>query len=118
MSSRATSALPRALVRIGRRYPKCVLAVAALVIISGVVLGSRLKFETDVLNLMPRHDPVVNEFRRVLSDFGSLETLLVAVPVDGEEHLDTSLALVDALAKEMQESPYLSRVEAHLDDPV
>ncbi len=118
MSLGAASSLPRALVRLGRRYPKAVLACTAVVIVSGVVLGTRLKFETDVLNLMPRRDPVVSEFRRVLQDFGSLETLLIAVPVDGEERLETSLALVDALAAEMQRSPYLSRVEAHLEDPV
>lgn len=118
MSLGAASSLPRALVRLGRRYPKAVLACTAVVIVSGVVLGTRLKFETDVLNLMPRRDPVVSEFKRVLQNFGSLETLLIAVPVDGEEQLETSLALVDALAAEMQRSPYLSRVEAHLEDPV
>jgi predicted RND superfamily exporter protein len=118
VSLRAVSTIPRSLVRLGRSYPRSVLVATAFVIVSGVLLGTRLKFETDVLNLMPRRDPVVSEFRRVLQDFGSLETLLIAVPVDGEERLETSLALVDALAKEMQESPYLSRVEAHLEDPV
>ena len=118
MSLEAASGLPRALIRLGSRFPRVVLAGTVVVIVAGVVLGTRLKFETDVLNLMPRHDPVVSEFKRVLQDFGSLETLLIAVPVDGEEQLDTSLALVDALAAEIQQSPYLSRVEAHLEDPV
>ena len=118
MNLDAASGLPRALIRLGSRFPKAVLACTAVVIVAGVVLGTRLKFETDVLNLMPRHDPVVTEFKRVLRDFGSLETLLIAVPVASEEHLDTSLALVDALAPALQQSPYLSRVEAHLEDPI
>ena len=89
-----------------------------VVIAGGVLLGTRLKFETDVLNLMPRHDPVVNQFKRILEDFGSLETLLVAVPVKSEDDLERSLALVDALAAELRQSPYLAQVEAQLEDPV
>jgi predicted RND superfamily exporter protein len=118
LSLRGAAALPRSLVRLGHRYPWVVLSVTALVVAGGVLLGTRLRFETDVLNLMPRHDPVVSEFKRVLEDFGSLETLLIAVPVSGEEHLEQSLALVDVLAKELRQSPYLSQVEAQLEDPV
>jgi uncharacterized protein len=118
VSLRAAAVLPRALVRIGYRHPWAVLAATALVIAGGVLLGTRLKFETDVLNLMPRHDPVVARFKQVLEDFGSLETLLVVVPVRGEDHLDDSFALVDALAGEMAKSPYLSEVSAHLEDPM
>jgi len=111
-------ALPRALVRFGRRHPWAVLAATAAVIAGGAVLGARLKFETDVLNLMPRRDPVVSEFRRVLEEFGSLDTMLVAVPVSGEDGLESAFAFVDALDVELRGSPYLSHVDAHIDDPV
>jgi len=118
LSLRGAAALPRALTRLGHRYPWAVLCGAVLVVAGGVLLGTRLRFETDVLNLMPRRDPVVSEFKRILEDFGSLETLLIAVPVRGEEHLERSLSLVDVLTKELKQSPYLSQVEAQLDDPV
>ena len=110
--------MPRALVRLGHRHPWAVLTGAALVIAGGVLLGTRLRFETDVLNLMPRHDPVVRQFKQILEDFGSLETLLIAVSVKGEEDLERSLGLVDALAQELRQSPHLSQVEAQLEDPV
>jgi predicted RND superfamily exporter protein len=118
LSLRGASALPRALARVGHRHPWVVLCAAGLVIAGGIVLGTRLRFETDVLNLMPRHDPVVRDFKRTLEDFGSLETLLIAVPVEDEDRLERSLALVDALAPELRRSPYLSEVRAQLDDPV
>ena len=118
MSLRAAAAVPRALVRVGYRHPWAVVVATVVVIAGGVLLGTRLRFETDVLNLMPRHDPVVTRFKNVLEDFGSLETLLVVVPVKGEEHLEDALALVDALAIEMKKSPYLSEVNAHLEDPM
>ncbi|HLE60361.1 MAG TPA: hypothetical protein VI700_02395, partial [Thermoanaerobaculaceae bacterium] len=118
MSLRGAAVVPRALVRLGHRHPWAVLAGAALVIAGGVLLGTRLRFETDVLNLMPRHDPVVRQFKQILEDFGSLETLLIAVSVKGEEDLERSLGLVDALAQELRQSPHLSQVEAQLEDPV
>ena len=118
MSVRATGALPRLLVRFGNRHPRLVLAGALAIMAGGVLVGTTLKFETDVLNLMPRNDRVVSEFKRVLRDFGSLDTLLLAVPVASEDELEHSLSLVDALEKGIAGSPYLVRVDAHLEDPV
>jgi len=110
--------LPRALVRFGNRHPWVVVVGTVAVIAGGVILGTRLKFETDVLNLMPKHDPVVSEFRQVLEEFGSLDTMLVAVPVADEDSLESTFAFVDALEKELKESPYLASVDAHIEDPV
>ncbi len=118
MSVPFAGVLPRALVRFGRRRPWTVLVATFLVIAGGVLLGTRLKFETDVLNLMPRRDPVVREFKTVLREFGSLDTMLVAVPVAGEDRLESTLAFVDALAAELKGSPYLARVDAQIEDPV
>lgn len=107
-----------ALVRLGHRFPWRVLGAAAVVVALGVWAGTRLSFDTDVLNLMPRHDPVVKDFRSVLEQFGTLDTLLVAVEVGGEDRLEIALALVDTLADELRESPHLAHVEAQLEDPV
>lgn len=87
MSLRGAAVLPRALVRLGHRHPWAVLVGAAVVIVGGVLLGTRLKFETDVLNLMPRRDPVVRKFKHVLEEFGALETLVIAVTVKSEDDL-------------------------------
>ena len=118
MSVPLSGVLPRVLVRFGHRHPWTVLAGAVVIMAGGALLGTRLKFETDVLNLMPKRDPVVSEFRRVLEEFGSLDTMLVAVPVSGEDSIESSFALVDALETELKASPYLSHVEAHIEDPV
>ncbi|MGE5235500.1 MAG: MMPL family transporter [Acidobacteriota bacterium] len=118
MKGRVLRALPRALVMLGHRAPVAVLVVVGAAVALGGWLGSRLAFDTDVLNLMPRHDPVVQNFRRILDEFGSLETVLVAVPIKDEEHLDAALSLVDALSDELSQSPDVSHVQAHLEDPV
>lgn len=108
----------RYLVRAGHRWPRLSVGVALTVVVAGVLLGTRLEFETDVLRLMPRNDPMVQGFETVLEEFGALETLLVAVPVARPEHLEVSLSLVDALEREFTQSALLTHVQARLDDPV
>jgi len=112
------AALARSLVRFGHRHPWAAMGIAAAIVVVGLVTGVRLSFETDVLSLMPRKDPVVQRFTQVLEEFGSLDTLLVAVPVPSESDLDAAFALVDALADELRASPNIRYVEARLEDPV
>ncbi len=107
-----------ALVEFGHRRPVLTLCVTAVVLVTGVVLGSHLDFETDITHLLPRRDPVVRDFVRVLEEYGALDTLVVAVPIAGEDRLERALRLVDELGAELQSSPYLSQVQVQLDDPV
>ncbi len=106
-----------ALVRVGHRRPYLTVAVGIAVVALGVVLGLRITFETDVMSLVPRHDPVVEGFTRTFEEFGSLDTLLAAVPVEGDGELDRALMLVDLVAEEFRGSPHLSNVQSRLEDP-
>lgn len=110
--------LPRALMLFGYDHNRLVLGLAVAVLALGVLVGSQLAVETDVMSLMPRNDPAVRLFRQVLGEFGTLETLLVAVPVGGEDRLDLAFATVDTLGEELAASPNLASVSAHLDDPL
>ncbi len=112
------AALVRWLVRCGHRHPYPVLVAAGVVVAAGIVFGTHLAFDTDVMSLVPRHDPVIDEFRRTFERFGSMDTLIVAVRVPGEEHLEASLHLVDLLTEELAGSPHLQHVRGQLEDPV
>ncbi|BCW92293.1 MAG: exporter [Thermoanaerobaculum sp.] len=115
---RASSALAVFCARAGLRAPKTVLAVALGLVVAGVLLGTRIHFDSDVLNMLPKKDPLVAEFRKVLEEFGAADTLLVVVRIPRGENLEMAFALADALEEELQKSPYLSRVEARLQDPL
>ena len=53
-----------------RRYRRVFAAMALLVLIA--IFGvSRIRFDTEVLNLLPQDDPQVKTFREVLAEFGS-----------------------------------------------
>lgn len=106
------------LVKVALKSPRWVLAVAGVVVLAGIVAGSRIRFDTDVLNLLPQDDPLVDRFRQVFEEFGATETLLVVERIGHQEDLDLALALADALEVELRKSPYISRVEARLEDPL
>lgn len=106
-----------ALVRVGHRRPYLTVAVGMTMVALGITLGVGITFETDVMSLVPRHDPVVEGFTRTFEEFGSLDTLLAAIPVPGEEELDRALMLVDLVAEEFRASPYLRNVQSRLEDP-
>ena len=110
--------LPRALMRLGYRRHVWALCLAVAVLGLGLLFGTRLQVETDVMSLLPRHDPAVQLFRQVLEEFETLDTLVVAVPVGGEERLDLALATADALAAEIAASPHVERVMVQLEDPL
>lgn len=117
MKSVRGAGLAVALVRVGHRRPYLTVAVGIAVVALGVALGLRITFETDVMSLVPRHDPVVEGFTRTFEEFGSLDTLLAAVPVEGDGELDRALMLVDLVAEEFRGSPHLTGVQSRLEDP-
>ncbi len=117
MRSARGAGLAVALVRVGHRRPYLTVAVGIAIVALGVVLGVRITFETDVMSLVPKHDPVVEGFTRTFEEFGSLDTLLAAVPVAGDAELDRAFMLIDLVAEEFRGSPYLSRVQSRLEDP-
>lgn len=115
---KASSELAAFCVKVGLRAPKTVIAVVLAVMVLGVVLGSRIHFDSDVLNMLPQKDPLVGDFRRVLAEFGAADTLLVVERIPKPENVELAFALADVLEEELKESPYLSRVEARLQDPL
>jgi len=111
-------ALASACVRAALKHRRTVLVAACAVVLLGAAAGSRIRFDSDVLNLLPQQDPLVAQFRRVLAEFGATDTLLVVLRLGDGEELELAFALADALEEELRQSPYLSRVEARFQDPV
>ncbi len=80
-------------------------------------LISRLRFDTDITNLMPKHDPTLNAYLETLESFGTFDYLLITVAIpEGQAH-DPYGAFVDALAARLKVLPELETVEHRIDEP-
>ncbi|MEM7483203.1 MAG: MMPL family transporter [Acidobacteriota bacterium] len=110
-----TSLLRRLGVFARHRYWQ-IFAVTAVLVVASVYLTSRLRFDTDVLNLLPKNDPVIDIFLETLDSFGSIDYLPVAVRLPERAMLDPYETFVDELAMELKELEEIESVEYHLGD--
>ncbi len=107
--------LPLFLVRFGRLHPRSVVVAAVLAWIAAGLLASRVEVETDILSLVPRNNPVVEEFKETVARFGSVDTLLVVVHLDPERSLETTLDFVDRLASSLRDWDLIDWIEYRVD---
>jgi len=88
---------------------------AVLAWIAAGLLASRVEVETDILSLVPRNNPVVEEFKETVARFGSVDTLLVVVHLDPERSLETTLDFVDRLASSLRDWDLIDWIEYRVD---
>ncbi len=97
-------------------YYQVFAATAVLLLVSGVLI-SRLRFDTDVLNLLPKNDPALNAYISTLADFGTFDYLLITVAIPEGTAVDPYESFADALAARLAVIPEIEAVEHRIDDP-
>src|SRR5215210_6302037 len=98
------------------RYRLIFVVCGLLAALSGLLIA-RLSFDTDMLNLLPRRDPVISSYIETLQDFGSQTFLLVVVKVPEGAVADPYQSLVDELAAGLSKLPELKNVQHRIGDP-
>lgn len=99
------------------RHYRWVLAVTAvLVVLSGLAL-TRLRFDTDILNLLPKNDPVVQQFVSATKRFGGVDYLLVAVRIPEGAIPEPYEMLTDRLGARLEKLPEMKKVDYRIGDP-
>jgi predicted exporter len=93
--------------------------VAALVVAALAALAAtRLRFDPDILSLVPQDNPVVNDFRRVLESMGTIDYHLVVIEVPKGRDAADYEPLIDALGAGYRALPEVRGVQYRLPDPV
>ncbi len=105
--------LQRLALRVRHRY-RIVFIAAFVVVALALVSASRLRFDTDILNLLPRDAPEVQTLRRALDDFGSIDLLVVAIRIPIDAHLGAYEELAEQVGRELAELPSLAEVDYKL----
>ncbi len=98
------------------RYRTVFVAFAILLALS-IVLILRLRFNTDMLSLLPQEDPAVRTYVETLQDFGSSTFLLVAIRIPEGAVVDPYETLADRLAGKLSRLPDLKSVQHRVGDP-
>ncbi|MCH9646881.1 MAG: MMPL family transporter [Deltaproteobacteria bacterium] len=77
----------------------------------------RLRFDTDVMNLLPQEEPVFKVFRETMQEFGSFDNLLVALELPEGVVLDPYLEAVEELGTSLEGMPELESVSFRIEEP-
>jgi predicted RND superfamily exporter protein len=93
-----------------------VLGLAVAIAAACVLPLSRLRFDADVLHLMPRDTGAVAAFETYLETFGSLDALYVYVEAPDRGVVGDYADYVEALASALRRLPDVTRVDTGLRD--
>jgi len=104
------------LIRFSGGRPWAVLSAMAVLTLAAAAAAVTLRLDTDVLDLIPTSNPVVRDFRETLERFGSIDILLVALELRGEEELDGDLAYAERLVEKLRGSERIAWVECNAGD--
>lgn len=98
------------------RRPRAVLGVAAIVVVIFGAIATRIRLDPDVLNLIPRGNREVNEFRSLLKDTGTLDFHVIVVEFPKGSDPGTYTPLLDTLGERLGASPRIENVSWRLPD--
>lgn len=96
--------------------PRAVLAVTAVVVLISGAIATRIRLDPDVLNLIPRGNREVEQFRGLLKDTGTLDFHVVVVEFPKGSDPAVYDTLLDAIGERLAASPGMETVSWRLPD--
>jgi predicted RND superfamily exporter protein len=99
------------------RRPRAVLMVAFAVVLLFGAIATRLRLDPDVLNLIPRNNREVNEFRELLTETGTLDFHVVVLQLPKGADPATYGPLIDGIGERLRKSERMENVTWRVPDP-
>ena len=104
--------------RFAERFHRAILLTTLIIVVLAIAMVTRVRFDPDVLSLLPQDDPAVKIFRDTLEEFGALDMLLMVVRVpENTSVLDPYQELVDELGASLQQQEEFEWVEYRIGEP-
>ncbi|MGH9458471.1 MAG: MMPL family transporter [Thermoanaerobaculia bacterium] len=100
------------------RHARAVLWGAAAVAALSLAAATLLRFDPDLLRLVPQENREINEFRQVLEDLGSLDYHVAVVRVPSGRSAEEYEGFVEDLGARIESSPRIANATWHLPDPL
>lgn len=97
-----------------RHHYRVVFIGTVLVLGLALFSASRLRFDTDILNLLPRNAPEVQTLREALDEFGSIDLLVLGIRVPPEVGVGPYEELANRLGQELADLESLAQVDYKL----
>lgn len=99
------------------RRPRAILAVALVVVLASTLVATRLRLDPEVLNLIPRNNREVNEFRELLTETGTLDLHVVVLQFPQGADPPAYGPLIDRIGSQLRESKRIESATWNIPDP-
>ncbi|MEO8218685.1 MAG: MMPL family transporter [Acidobacteriota bacterium] len=100
------------------RRSKLILILAFGALILAVGGATRLHFDPELLNLIPQNDREVNEFRKVITEMGTIDYHIVVLQIPPGHELSEYDALIENIAAGFRNSPLVQEVQYRIPNPL
>lgn len=99
------------------RHPRLVFLGMAVVVGLALLSATRLRFDPDVLHLLPKRNEAVTAYRRMLDEFGTADTFVAGIRIPEGAPVDPYLVYADELAERLRATGLFHAVEHRLAEP-
>ncbi|MGZ7031667.1 MAG: hypothetical protein ACXVIJ_06800, partial [Thermoanaerobaculia bacterium] len=107
-----------ALARLCLRHSKQIAIAAVVVGLLSLAAASRLRFDPDLLNLIPQKNRQVNDFRKVLTDLGTIDYHIVVMNMPAGRDVHDYDSLIEDVAQGYRKSSRIQDVTYRLPNPL
>jgi predicted RND superfamily exporter protein len=107
-----------ALTRLAVDHRRKVFWGAAALALLSLLAASRLRFNPDILSLIPRNNKEINDFKEVVEKTGTLDQHIVVVEIPPGRRVEDYEDLVDALARRYRALSMVADVQYKLPNPL
>jgi uncharacterized protein len=112
------SRIADALAHLAVHHRRAVFWGAAALAVLSIVSASRLRFNPDILSLIPQNHKEVNDFREVIQKMGTLDQHIVVVQIPQGRQVDDYEPLIEELARRYRALPSVADVQYRLPNPL
>jgi len=107
-----------ALTRLAVSHRRAIFWGAAALALLSLLAASRLRFNPDILSLVPQNDREVNDFKEVVQKMGTLDQHIVVIEIPHGRQVEDYEELIDSLARRYRALPTVADVEYRLPNPL
>lgn len=100
------------------RHSRAILVSAAILAALSLAAASTIRFDPDLLNLIPQHNREVNDFKRVLQEMGTIDYHIVVIDLPAEADVADYEELITGIAGSYEASPLIREVLWEIPNPV
>ncbi|MGA7613874.1 MAG: MMPL family transporter [Thermoanaerobaculia bacterium] len=99
-------------------HTRRILVASAVLALAALAGASLLSFDPDILNLIPQHNHEVNDFRKVLTEMGTIDYHIVVMQIPGGHDVHEYDSLIENIARGYESSPLINDVVYRIPNPL